>query len=320
MKFFKKNKNITFLIAFILFIAIFVSGLTPVLGQDSTYQISVAKGTSTLIVTDYNEDDWEDEIEDESDPDDFFDGDSDTQGARNKLTIRGISEFKWDSFDVLTLLFDVFGHLPSYAIPIILQNYTEDDIEELYPDEYKVWEILASKWDFESEGFDEEPDESEFLIPVFKNPKYFKEILEVYNTWAVSLNSTLIALGIDPYPILDGDDLIWMLIQKDMLIIASPFNAYLEDIVDKLDCEDVEAQGDSLIIERKGEKKYTVEISFNNEGVRSDIKIINSEDKVVYEISKDYAELLVLIIIFTGIGCVSAGIAYVVYKRRNRYK
>ena len=312
-------------LGFFLLGTIFLSLGVKGIAADTSYEVALNKGTEIFMVNKYNERKWEEIIDNNLKPDDWFEGDSDEIGAKSKITIRNVDEYEWDMFEVLMVMFDVMNSIPD-DLPInnntliLMAFLSEDFIDDLYSDKYQVWEALTVKWSYEIDEFNEEPDDTKNIIPIFKDPKDFKELLENYNEWATMINFTMLSLGLVPYQILDGDDFLWQLIRREIFTIARPFDTYLRAVINELDCKDVEVKEDTLIINKEGEKDYIVEIKFNDQGIRSSFIIKNADDRVIYEIINDTTENIILIA--TGIALVTtiAGIVYIAKRKRKLNK
>ena len=312
------------LLGLILLGTIFVDlGITAI-AADTTYEVALNKGTETFIVNQYNEEKWEDTVDDELEPDDWFKGDSDVIGAKSKITVRNVDDYNWDMFEVLISIFDVMSIIPddlSVNDSLILMAYfSEDSIDDLFPGKYEVWEALTIKWVYETEEFDEVPDETENMVPIFKDPEDFKDILENYNIWATAINSTMISLGLQPYPILDGDEFVWQLIISGLFTIPRPFNNYLTTVIDELDCDDIEVKKNALIIDKEGEEDYTVEVIFNDQGIQAAIIVKTADDRIIYEIVNDNTEILVLVATGIALVIILTGIIYITIRKRNLNK
>ena len=316
---------IRIILGFFLLGIIFMSSSVKVIANDTSYEVATEKGTETYIVNKYNEDKWEDIVDDELEPDDWFEGDSDEIGAKSKLTIRNVDDYEWDMFEVLMTIFDVMNSIPD-DLPVnndtmlLMAFFSEDFIDDLYSDNYQVWEALTVKWRYEIDEFNEEPDDTNHLIPIFKDPKDFKELLENYNEWATMINFTMISLGLVPYQILDGDDFLWQLIRSGIFTIARPFNTYLRAVVDELDCKDVEVKEETLILKKDGKEDYIVEITFNDQGILSNIIVKTSDNRIIYEIVEDTTDIFILIAMVIIIAISLAGIIYIVLRKRNLNK
>lgn len=320
------------LLAVFLLGTIFISLGATGIAAKTTYEVALEKGTELYIVNQYNKDKWEDTFGDELEPDDWFEGDSDEVGAKSRITFRNVGDFKTDTFEAFMTIFDVLDALPkdlpaNNNTKMLMVLFSEDLIDELYPDKFSIWEAITVKWDYETEEFDETPDQKVNTIPVFKNIKNIKHILENYNEWAnfININMSVVRtlLEIEQYPIMDGDDFLWQLILSEKLAIARPFNKYLNEMIDRLNADDVKVKDSTLFLERKGKEDYTAEVSFNEQGIMSSFVIKNEDERIIYEISIDDTYDLVLIA-FIGIAGVASsaivGIIVVLTKRTKEFK
>ncbi len=320
----KRNRVKKISLGFFILSTILIGLSSTSITAFTTYEPALNKGTVAFIVNQYNEGKWEDTVDRELDPDDFFDGDSDEIGARSKTTIKNVGNYKWDLHDALIFLLDVESFIDEDKLNenetlFLLSFLSKDYVDEVYPEKYYVWEALTVKWDFETEEFDESPDEKALILPIFKNPQDYNDLLEDYNKWTLSVNSTKVFLGKEPFPILDGDDFLWLLITSGIFTIARPFNSYLTTLIDKLDCDDAEVKGNTLILEKKGEEEYTVEVTFSDQGMQSSLVIKNDEGRVIYEIAQDNTDMVVLIV--SGVIAASvAGILIVLIIRRKKFR
>jgi len=315
-----KRISLGFFILSTILIGLFSTSITA----STTYEPALNKGTATFMVNQYNEGKWEETVDKELEPDDFFDGDSDEIGARSRITIKNVGDQDWDLHDALIFIFDVEDFidedkLNETELVILLSFISKDYVDEIYPEQHDVWEALTVQWDFETEEFDETPDERTYILPIFKEPKNFKDLLDDYNKWALSLNTTMLSFGIEPFPIIDGDDFLWSLITSGIFTIARPFNSYLTTLIDELDCDDVEVKENTLILERKGEEDYSVEVTFSDQGMQSNLVIKNDEGRIIYENIQDNTDKVVLIV--SGVIAASiAGILIVFIIRRKKLR
>jgi len=119
-------------------------------------------------------------------------------------------------------------------------------------------------------------------------------------------------------PIYSDEEFFWLLILDD-LIVASPVDKYLGEIVDALNINDAEVKNNNLIIDQSGSKDYKVEILFGSNGMAESYEIKTESGDIIYEISQDNAIKIVLVIIpiIFIIGVVSIVIV-AIKKRRNR--
>ena len=318
------NRVKIFSFSFFLMCIFFIGLISTSNAASTSYAVALNKGTQTYVITEFDEEEWEDVVDDTLDPDDYFDGDSDEVGAKSRITIRNVADYKWDLFDILILVVDILSYIPD-DLPItnvsliLMAQLSKDYVDDTYTDKYNVWESFAVKWDFETEEFDETPDESDYIIPIFKDPGDLKDILEDYNNWALKLNLTMLLLGLEPYPILDGDDFLWLLITSSMLAIASPFKKYLASVIEELDCDDAKVKENTLILERNGVEDYTIEVTFNDQGLLSNLVVKKDNGRVMYEIAQDDTDIISLVV--TGITApILIGTAVVFWKRRKKLK
>ncbi len=321
------GKKRALLAVFLLGTILISLGATGVAAK-TTYEVALEKGTELYIINQYNENKWEDTFGDDVKPDDWFEGDSDEIGAKSRLTLRNVGEWKWDTFDMLMNVFDVLDAIPK-DLPLnndtmrLMVFFSEDFVDSLFADKFSVWEAITVKWNYETEEFDETPDEKINTLPVFKNLKDFDDILDNYNTWAMTINITMTLLGLKPYPIMDGDDFLWELILSEKLAIARPFTKYLDELIDEIGADDAEVKDNVLILERRGDEAFTVEVSFNEQGIMSSFIIKNEDERVIYEISIDntYDIVLIVLIGITGVALAAiVGLIAVLTKRTKEFK
>jgi len=316
------------LLAVFLLGTIFISLGATGIAAETTYEVALEKGTELYIVNQYNEDKWEDTFGDELEPDDWFEGDSDKVGAKSRITFRNVGDFKTDTFEAFMTIFDVLDAIPK-DLPVnndtmrLMVFFSEDFIDELYSDKFSIWEAITVKWNYETEEFDQTPDEKVNTVPVFKNIKDIKHILENYNEWADMISFNMTQLGLERHPKLDGDDFLWEFILSGKLAIARPFNKYLKEMIDRLDIDDAEVEGNTLIIDRKAKEDYTVEVSFNEQGIISSFIVKNEDERIIYEIIIDdtYEIILIVLIGITGVALAAiVGIIVMLIKRTKEFK
>ncbi|MHA1466714.1 MAG: hypothetical protein ACTSP6_01380 [Promethearchaeota archaeon] len=318
------------LLAVFLLGTIFISLGATGIAAETTYEVALEKGTELYIINQYNENKWKDTFGNDVKPDDWFEGDSDEIGAKSRLTLRNVGDWKWDTFDALMTIFDVTDAIPK-DLPInnytalLMPFFTEELLDTIFPDPFNVWEAITVKWNFETEEFDETPDEKVNTLPIFKKMKYFEEILENYNQWAniTNFKYILTKLGMQPYKQMDGNDFLWQLILSQKLAIARPFNKYLNELIDEIDADDAKIRGSTIKLDRKEKEDYTVEVSFNEQGIMSSFVIKIEDDRVIYEIIIDDTYDIVLFV-FIGIagvaGAALVGIIHILTKRTKKFK
>ena len=317
------------LLAVFLLGTIFISLGVSSIAAPTTYEVALEKGTENYIVNQYNKDKWKDTFGDDLKPDDWFKGDSDKIGAKSRLTLKNVGDWKWDTFDALMIIFDVTDAIPkdlSFNDTMkLMPFFSEEFLDEFFPDPFNVWEAITVKWNFETEEFDETPDEKVNTLPIFKKMKYFEEILDNYNVWAniTSFRIILTKLGMQPYKQMDGNDFLWQLILSQKLAIARPFNKYLNELIEEIDADDAKIRGSTIKLDRREKEDYTVEVSFNEQGIVSSFVIKNEDDRIIYEFIIDDTYDIVLIV-FIGIagvaGAAIVGIIHLLSKRTKEPK
>ncbi len=318
------------LLAVFLLGTIFISLGATGIAAETTYEVALEKGTELYIINQYNENKWKDTFGNDVKPDDWFEGDSDEIGAKSRLTLRNVGDWKWDTFDALMTIFDVTDAIPKDLQPNndtmkLMPFFTEELLDTIFPDPFNVWEAITVKWNFETEEFDETPDEKVNTLPIFKKMKYFEEILENYNKWAniTNFKYILTKLGMQPYKQMDGNDFLWQLILSQKLAIARPFNKYLNELIDEIDADDAKIRDSTIKLDRKEKEDYTVEVSFNEQGIMSSFVIKNEDDRVIYEIIIDdiYDIVLIFFIGMAGVaGAAIVGIIHILTKRTKEFK
>lgn len=315
------KKTITLLTIFSLLGAIILATSNSVVAADTTYQTKITKGTDTYEVTQYKEDLWKRTIESNATPDTWFGGKADKVGAESKVTLK-----RW--FNSLYTTYDVFNNifLPPELLAVLLLNktffdYTEKQIDKQYPNEYKLWHGFYGKWDFTTDDFKIDANSDNNGLFISKNPKDFTEILNNYNDWASNINITLQMLGLPPLTSLDGDTFLWNYAISGKLGIATPFEKYLTELVDALDCKNVKVDGNTLIFDRQGRSDYSAEIAYNERGMMSSIVVKNSDDELVYEFTSSNSTTGPIVIIFITLACFLVGLVlFSIYRKRHLNK
>jgi len=325
----KRIRIMTF--SLLLTVIILIGICSTVKAAETTYESALTRGTDTLIVSQYDEGAWEDIIDDELEPDDWFGGDADKIGAKSRITIKSMKydaddDLEWHTYKVLEEIFDVYSYLPEeiieYQLLAFMANFTKDSINERYSNKYDLWQGVSAKWDFTDEAnedFEDVADDRMHKVPIFKDPGDFKDMLEDYNDWVVYINVTMVSLGLESYPILSEEEFLWQLIISGTLTIASPFNRYLSAVVDELDCKDVEVKDSKIIIEKNGEEDYTVEVTYGNRGTQSSLIVKDDDGDIIYEITSEDTTTIILIILGVMATAI-AGIVYVavIIRKKNR--
>ncbi|MFX1374163.1 MAG: hypothetical protein ACFFCE_20120, partial [Promethearchaeota archaeon] len=104
MKQIKHKTKISFLSLSLLTLIIFGLFSTTV-SASVNYQISLMKGTEIFTVDQYDDNRWKNTINAVANPSDWFEGNTNTTGAKSKVTIKGWNYVEWETYDVLFNLF-----------------------------------------------------------------------------------------------------------------------------------------------------------------------------------------------------------------------
>lgn len=309
----KLNLNILLTTWLISIILIGVSA--SVLAAQTTYQINIDRGSQTLTVSSFDKQSWEKTIDDSATPDDWFKGDADKINAQSRITIRSIAEVKYDTSDLWLLLFA--DDMSKEASGVFALNI--EDIDKEYDDSYKAWEVLYGKWDFTSDIFEEDADDANAYFVVLKNPTDYNDILDNYNEWVATIN---IALQMNPetqgvsFSNYTADEFFWLLALNHLVVVADPIDDYLNDIIDTLKIKHVEAKSNVLTFDKSD---YTIEISYDSNGMQNNIEIKDNDGDVIYQISQDISNHIWLIVIpIIVILSIVSMIYLAIRKRRQR--
>lgn len=303
-----------------LVILILTAICSNVTATTSIYTLDTTRGTETLIIIKYDKDAWKEIVSESSTPNDWFDGNADKMNAKNKYVLRSIDDVEYNTYDIWFLL--LIDFLPEDVKNLLLNNpiqfqFTEDEINKIYDDDYEAWEALYAKWEFTSDEFEDEPDKDDYTKPIFKDPKEYEDILNEFNDWALKLNITMQAFN-TTVPTVTKDNFFWSLIMKG-IIVANPIDDYLEELIDVLDISNVKITDNTISIEREGEKDYTVKIIYSSKGTQNSF-IIKSNNKVIYEISRDFSNELALIITVVVLIISFTGIIFIAIHRHKRIR
>lgn len=304
-------------------IGIFIISMAGnVLANSNSYNLLASRGTQVFNISEYNADRWDDVIGSDIDPDDWFEGESDVESSESKTTIRSISELDYSAYEVLTLFFNVLEHLPEdlseQELGMFMASFQEEDVNDKYTDEYSVWELLVSKWKYTNAELEESPDNEDLFISICKDPANYADLLEIYNSWIKDINTTVLALGIDPYPALEGEDILWEII-KNNIPLPLPLSDYVNGMIDALEIRNAESKEGVVTLEKKGNKDYVIQVSYNEQGLQTGFKVYDENDNILYEIESIHSGLIssVLIGILAAIGIISA---VVIFRKRQMNK
>ena len=302
-----------------MFLGIFIINyeLYPLVSSNSNYTLSLEKGSQIFEVVYYEEETWKDIINVTSNPTDWFGGESDTIGAKSKITVLGVHDggsstygmfiklfFSW--FDVSTSILWQYGYGQSY-----FSNH--------YPGEYNPWYPQLTSWSFGTEPFDNYSncrihDIESFL---FKEPLDFQSILYDYNDFAAVVNNDTALQAINfSMPILSGDDFLWHFI-LDRYVMVNPINNYLTEVINALECENVSVHENKITFMRFGEKAYIMEFTYNSQGALDTSIVKNNNNNLIYKITSTNLKFVVYIVIGICSGAILGLIGFSFYRKRR---
>ncbi|KKN19655.1 hypothetical protein LCGC14_0943570 [marine sediment metagenome] len=311
-----KNKRLILII--LLGVLLLNTHLMPFLKANSNFTNGLEVGTQVWEVKHYDEMAWQNTVNSSLNPKHWLGGEADKVGAKSKLTFESISNNDFMS----SVIFKEFIYLNETLsiFPIVKENgYGEDFINDLNHTYYFVWNYGFHDWVFTTGEFIYQSSfEAEFSI-ILKDPHDFKQILEHYNDYASRVNNdtTLQSLNIS-FPLLNGDELLWQFALRRFLV-AIPTNNYLITLKDALNCTNASVEGNTLIFQREGETNYSVEVTYNSQGLSETFVVKNSEGSVIYKITSFYPKTLFFLILGI-IGLCVLGIVILVIVKKIKLK
>jgi hypothetical protein len=108
--------------------------------------------------------------------------------------------------------------------------------------------------------------------------------------------------------------LLWKLIFEG-LATASPFNGYLNALINALNVENATVNQNTIIIERYGVTNYTVEVSYGSKGTLSTFIVKDVSGQIIYQINSYNTEWIFFTILMI-IGISFAGIvSYLLFRK-----
>ncbi|MFX0073286.1 MAG: hypothetical protein ACFFAO_19575, partial [Candidatus Hermodarchaeota archaeon] len=217
--------------------------------------------TKSSEVTKYDKVKWKKTISSDEMPDDWFKGDAEKVKAKSKTTFTIFFDRKKSSSDLFFFIFDDFIPVNVSLFLLLdeeLYDEIKEDIDNKYDRKYNVWVVYYEKWDYTIKKFEEEAEHSNRRKFIFQDPEDYSKILDDFNSWLVYINYTLNLYNLSVSEV-DKKDFFWNLILDD-LVIANPFQRYMEKLVDKLDIKNVIIKENRFIWERKGRDDYFVEL------------------------------------------------------------
>jgi hypothetical protein len=312
-----------------LLILVIVSlSIYPSTFSDSNYSFAIRSGSQVFEVKNYDEDLWKSTINPLSNPSNLFGGEANISGAKSKLVSLRMGGNYVLTSSIFAYFFFRWFNVP-YNSLLAPNGYDFEYINGRYPYYHFIWNCEFGYWEFTTKSFknyadyiqikpDPIPPEKHNII--LQHPSNFSRILLDYNDFAAIVNndSTIQAANYS-LPLLNGEEFLWQLI-IDGLIIANPFNSYLNQIIDVLDCSNASVQDNSLIFRKSGEEIYIVEISFNNFGMIDTLLMKNTENKEFYHITSYYPQYVVYVILGVISGLVLGLIGLSVFLKQRQQK
>ncbi len=261
------------------------------------YTHNLKRGTQILEVKKYDEATWKNTVNVTSTPSDWFGGDADKIGARSKMTLfyrEGYIMSSSELFFSFVLLCVDLRHFQN----ITNNKYNNTFINTLYPNLYNGFLYHYEKWNFTIKEFDTNTDYSNKKISyIIRNPENFSMLLNNYNNFAGMVNNdTKLQLLNYTFPFLDGDDFVWQFITW-RYPIPNPKNEYLNTFISTIGCKNTTIQGNTLVLQRYGEKNYIIEVTYGVHGLVDYIVVKDAEGYVFYKITSFYPKTVVNIIL-----------------------
>ncbi|MFW9784477.1 MAG: hypothetical protein ACFFFB_19510 [Candidatus Heimdallarchaeota archaeon] len=289
---------------------------TPFIQANSTFTFGIEPGTQIYEVKYYDELTWNNTVNASMSPSNWLGGEAYKVGAKGKLTIKDIAGTEFQTAVLFKLL--VYSNETLSLFPIVSDyGFGNIYINQHYPDYYNVWLYGFYYWFFTTSEFKFRSTFTTERSIIMKDPRAFTQVLNDYNDYAATINqnATLQALNIT-FPILSGDDLVWQLVLS-RFVMSSPVNDFLTELEESLDCTNVIVLGNTLILQKHGEKNYRVEVTYNGRGSLDTFIVKDTEGYAFYKITSFYPKIILYIIL--GILAISSvGIVVLVIIRKMR--
>ncbi|MFX0007954.1 MAG: hypothetical protein ACFFA7_06760 [Promethearchaeota archaeon] len=268
--------------------------LISVVHADTPYLNDLEIGTQLLQVKKYDVETWKNTVDNESTPSDWFGGDADKIGAKSKITLNVFFDRNVTANSLFASVVIPQNYLPIYEL-IRDYGYGENYIENHYPNVYEVWSYYSSFWRFTTKEFKWNAISKYSYI--FKFPQDASSLLNDYNNFSGIINNDTVLQSLNySLPILSGDDIVLQLITK-RLAVGNPKNQYISSFINAVGCINATIQGNSLILQRYGEKSYSVEATYKTQGFLDNIIVKDSEGYIFYKISSLYPKVIFYILI-----------------------
>ena len=312
-----KKRKLKFIV--IVFLGIFIINyeFIPLVSSNSNYNFSFEKGSQIFEVIYYDEEAWKDTINVSSNPTDWFGGESDTIGAKSKTTILGLGSGGGGTFSMFYLLFYSWGDVNSSILS--QHGYSQNYIDNNYPNNYNFWSPRLTHWPFGTEPFDNYANSkiSSRSSRLIQETLDFQSSLYDYNDYAAVVNNDTGLQAINfSMPIFSGDDFLWHYI-LDRYVMVSPINNYLTGVIDALECENVSVQENKVTFMRYGEKAYIMDFTYNSRGFLDTVVVKDNDNNLIYKITSSNLKFVVYIIIGISLGAILGLIGFSFYRKRR---
>lgn len=291
--------------------------LYPIASSNSNFSVSLEKGSQIFEVVNYNEETWKDVINATSNPTDWFGGDSDTIGAKSKVTVLGVNDGGSSTYGQFIKLF--FSWFDVNSSILWLYGYDQMYFSINYPKGYHLWYPQLTSWSFGTEPFDDYSKRRIHEIDsfLFRELSDFQSTLSDYNDFAAVVNNDTALQAINfSMPILSGDDFLWYFI-LDRYVMVNPINNYLTEVITELECENVSVHGNIITFMRFGENAYNVEFTYSPQGLLDTIIVRDNNSNLIYKITSSNLKFVVFIIIGICSGAILGLIGFSFYKKRR---
>jgi len=292
----KNMKNRKQMLLLFLGIILINNCLITILKANSNFTNGLELGTQIYEVKHFDEITWKNTVNFTKNPNHWFGGEANIVGAKSKLTIEG-----WYYTNFMTSVFFAtffYSNKTLSLFPIVKSyGYGETYINEYYSHYYTVCSYDYHYWPFTTGEFDIHPSYDMEHSMFMQNPQEFQPIFENYNEFAgiITNDTTLQSLNIS-FPFLTGDDFMWQFVMN-RFVVGTPINDYLTTMLNVLESKNVTIQDNTLIFQRLGEQNYTVEVTYNKQGIMETFNVKNSEGYTIYKITSSYPKTVFFIIV-----------------------
>ena len=316
--FYRRSKKIAKCIFFlaVLFIVSLNFGIVKPIYANSNYHLSTKIGSQVHQIEYCNLQLWKETINDLSDPSDWFLGSSNQTGTQSNRIIKNIATGEASTSALFRDIYNAFN----IDFFILLDNgYGSSYLRSTYDYYYYSWNPYIDLTFFKNPPFEVSDNGLEFNPRVLYHPENYSRIIANYNNFTAIVNNDPIMQSLNfSLPEFNGDDFLMYLILNE-LVIASPINSYLNELIYSLGCENTNVQGNSLILNRTGINDYRIKVTFNANGLIDNFTITTTIGTLIFKITSWYpADVVIYIFWSIIIGLVALiGIAFWRWRKRT---